>query len=632
MFQKLVALLMVSIAPFGTWKSPITSDTIVQEAIRFYEMQSGEDGIYWLELHPKEKGRIAMVRYDGKETPVLPEVSVRSRVHEYGGGAFYAGSSHLIYSDDADQQLYDVTGKQLTAAKEWRFADGCGPVWVGEKHDGNVENCLVSIDGGVLQVIASGHDFYSSPRLSPDGKQLAFITWDFPGMQWDSSTLWLADWGVDGRIHNLRPIAGGSEVSVCNVQWSPDGVLHYVCDKGGFWNLYRYEGNQEVNLCEMEAEFAPPPWVFGMPSYAFLDDGSLICAVTENGNDFLARLDSNSRSIEKLDVPYTAISNVIAWEGKVYFFGGSPTLPSSIVSYDPKKRVCTTIKESFCNPLPKEQISVPESIAFETADGHVGHALYYPPKNPHFQAPQGELPPLLVKVHGGPTARSPNQLSLTVQYWTSRGYAFLDVNYGGSTGFGRAYMKRLEGNWGIVDVDDVIRAAGALVDRGLADPNRLLIHGGSAGGYTTLAALAFHDIFAGGTSLYGVSDIEMLCKDTHKFEGKYNDMLVAPYPEGIKLIRERSPITHIDKMSRPILLLQGDEDTIVPPNQSIAIFEALKKKRIPTGILVFEGEGHGFRKADNIKKALDAQLYFYADILGIELSEPFEEPPVAIVR
>jgi dipeptidyl aminopeptidase/acylaminoacyl peptidase len=400
----------------------------------------------------------------------------------------------------------------------------------------------------------------------------------------------------------------------------------------GFWNLYRYERNQEVNLCEMEAEFAPPPWVFGMPSYAFVDDGSLICAITENGDDFLGLLDPSNRSVEKLDTPYTAISNVVAWKGKVYFFGGSPNLPTSIVCYDPKKQVCTTIKESFCNPFPKEQISIPESIAFETADGYVGHALYYPPKNPRFQPPKGELPPLLVKVHGGPTARSPNQLSLTVQYWASRGYAFLDVNYGGSTGFGRAYMKRLEGNWGIVDVDDVIRATRALVGRGLADFNRLLIHGGSAGGYTTLAALAFHDIFAGGTSLFGIGDIEMFCKGGHKFEEKYSDMLVAPYPTGVNLIRERSPINHVDKMSRPTLILQGDQDTIVPPSQSIAIFEALKEKKIPTGILIFEGEGHGFKKADTIKKSLDAQLYFYADILGIELSEPFKNPPVAIIR
>lgn len=623
---------MKNIASYGSWLSPISSDSVVQDSVQFYEMQGGEDGLYWLEFSPKGKGRFSLIRYDGKETSLLPEISVRTRVHEYGGGAFFVDAENVIYSNDSDRQLYDLTGRQLTYAENWRFADGCGFIWVAEKHDGSVENCLVSIENKKLRVIASGHDFYSSPRLSPNKKQLAFITWDFPKMQWDSSTLWLADRGEDGNIYNLRPIAGGNEVSVCNIQWSPQGVLHYVSDERGFLNLYRFDGARGKNLCEMEAEFASPPWVFGMSSYAFLDDGFLICAFTQKGKDFLGRLDPKTGKLKKLEIPFTAITNVVAWNRKIYFFGGSPTTFSSIVCYDPQEESCKIVKESCRNILSKEQISISESIFFKTTDGHLGHAFYYPPKNSSFQDTSGRPPPLLVKAHGGPTSRSSNQLSLTVQYWTSRGYAFLDVNYGGSTGFGRSYMKRLEGNWGVIDVDDIVQATKVLVDRGFADKDRLLIHGGSAGGYTALTALAFYDIFVAGTSLYGVSDIEMLCKDTHKFEKKYIDILVAPYPDSIDLIRQRSPITHVNKMSRPILLLQGEEDTIVPPKQSIVIFEALKKKRIPTGILLFKGEGHGFKRAENIKKSLDAQLFFYSEVLGMELPEPFDEPPVDIVR
>lgn len=629
--MKLFPLLMMMIAPFGTWKSPISSDTVASGGVRFYEMQADQEFLYWLELSPQNKGRVSLVRYDGKETPLLQEVSVRTRVHEYGGGAFFAQKGELLYSNDADSQLYSLEGTKKTDAKGWRFADGCGSIWVGERHDGQVENCLVSIQGDTLKIIASGHDFYSCPRLSPDGKQLAFITWDFPYMQWDSSTLWLAEMGEDDELHHIRANAGGANSSVCAVQWSEEGQLHFVWDQTGFWNLYKLDGQEPVNLCEREAEFAPAPWVFGMPSYVFLEDGSIICAYTVEGIDHLGKIDPLSHTLEDLGLSFTSIQNLVSLKGKVYFFGASPTSPSSIVCYDPKTKETKTIKQSFQIPFSKEEISVGEAITFPTKEGQFGHAFYYPPKNPNFQAPEGELPPLLVRVHGGPTARSYHALSFTTQYWTSRGFAFVDINYGGSTGFGRSYMKRLEGNWGIVDLDDTLSAVQYLVDKGLVDPNRLLIHGGSAGGYTTLAALAFHNLFAGGTSLYGVSDLEMLCVDTHKFESKYNDILVAPYPEEIETIRARSPITHVDKITTPILLLQGDEDTIVPPNQSFAIFEALKKKKIPTGILLFEGEGHGFRKKENVQKALDAQLYFYAYILGLNLPEPFAEPPVEIV-
>ncbi len=636
MLENFLIWAMAMVAPFGSWESPITTDLMVEEAIGFSEMHADKDALYWTEMHPKAKGRVALVRYAcGEETPLAQDVSIRSRVHEYGGGAFCTDKGQVIFSNDADRQLYifqeEGKYKQITDTEDWRFADGCGPIWVGEKHGEEVQNCLVRVDGGGVTVIASGHDFYSSPRLSSDGKQLAYITWDFPNMQWDSSTLWLANVAEDGSLHDAQIISGGPNESICQVQWSPEGVLHFVSDKTGFWNLYRLEGNTSVNLCPMEAEFGLPAWIFGRPTYAFLSNGKIVCSYTVKGVDHLGLLDPENKTLQDLEQPFTSIHNLVSFQDKVYFFAGSPTLPNGIICYDPKVNAFTTLKQSFVLPITEEWISKGELIEYPTFDGKIGYGFYYPPKNPNFKAPEGELPPLVVKIHGGPTARSYTQFILGVQYWTSRGFAFVDVNYGGSTGFGREYFKRLEGNWGIVDVQDSVSIAQTLVGQGLADPKRLLIRGGSAGGYTTLAAMALHDVFAAGTSYYGVGDLELLYEDTHKFEAKYTDLLVAPYPEQVDLIRERSPVHHVDKLSAPILLLQGTEDKIVPPNQSETMFEALKKKGIPTGMILFEGEGHGFRQAPNIKRAFDAELYFYSKILGFTLPEPFKIAPVEII-
>ncbi|NGX37287.1 MAG: Dipeptidyl aminopeptidase BIII [Chlamydiae bacterium] len=621
--------MMAIIATFGSWVSPITTDSIVQETISFYEMQADENALYWTELHPNDKGRIALVRYDGKETPLADEVSIRTRVHEYGGGALCIDQGDVIYSNDEDSQLYSLTrGGKLTDEPNMRYADGSGNIWVAEIHDNDVENCLVNIETG--EKVASGHDFYSCPRISPDGKRLAYVTWDFPYMQWDSSTLWLAEIH-DGKLQNPQAISGGPDESVCQVQWSPSGQLHFVSDKTGFWNLYRYRDGQAENLCEMEAEFTFPPWVFGRPCYTFVSDGSIICMYAVKGIDHLGRINPEKKTLEDLQQPFTAIHNLVTYQDKVYFFGASQTLPNSIICFDPKSNTFEVVKQSSKVAITEEWISKGEVLEYPSMNGKVGYAFYYPPKNPNYKAPEGEKPPLIVKSHGGPTARSYSQFSLEIQYWTSRGFALVDVNYGGSTGYGREYFKRLEGAWGILDVEDCISAAKTLVDKGLADPSKLLIRGGSAGGYTTLAALTFHDVFVAGTSYYGVSDLELLYEDTHKFEAQYTDRLVASYPDGVALIRERSPINHVEKISAPILLLQGEEDKIVPPNQAFKIYDALEEKGTPVGMILFEGEGHGFRQAPNIKRALDAELYFYSKVLGFELAEPFQTPPVEIV-
>lgn len=622
------------IASFGSWDSPLTSDLVVEKSIRFHDIAADEEALYWTELHPDEKGRVALVKWvEGKETFLAKDRSMRTRVHEYGGGAFSLKEGKVIFSNDEDGQLYLLGEKpeKLTDAPNARFADGDGTIWVCETHRGEVvENSLVRIEEGNIHEIASGHDFYSNPRLSPDGKQLAFITWDFPNMQWDSSILWLADVEAGGTLTNIRQIAGGEEESVCQVQWSKEGILHYVSDATGFWNLYRLKKEKKENLCEMKAEFGIPGWVFGSPCYSFLPGGKIACMVAIKGVDSLQILDPETETLHDPKLPFTLVQQVVTHQGKVYFIGGSPKAPLSLISFDPKTESYEVIKQSSTVPLSEEWVSEGEIIEYPSIAGKKGYGFYYPPKNPNFRGPAGEKPPLIVSVHGGPTARSYNFFRLGVQFWTTRGFGFLDVNYGGSTGYGREYFKRLEGNWGILDVADCISAAKALVDKGLADPERLLIRGGSAGGYTVLAALTFEDVFAAGTSYYGVSDLELLYEDTHKFEAEYTDILVGKYPDEIDLIRERSPINHVEKISTPILLLQGDEDKVVPPNQAFTIYEALKKKGTPVGMLLFEGEGHGFRSAENIKLSLDAELYFYSEILGLNSSQFSKNPPVVI--
>lgn len=615
--------------PYGSWTSPITTEVITQESVSFCDMQSDGDLLYWTELRPYEKGRVALMKRDraGHISEVSPDISVRTRVHEYGGGAFCAQMGVVYFSNDQDKAYYCIDSKgklkKLCGDVSRRFADGCitpdgqSVYLVCEEHrsNGEVLNYLVQMDQeGKQQVIASGHDFYGSPRLSPDGKALAFLTWDFPNMPWDGSTLWLIDLDEGLPIE----IAGGSNESICQVQWSPNGDLYFCSDRSGFWNLYRFKQEQVECLYEMEAEFGIPAWVFGRPTYAFVTHQNceqIVCAYSEKGVDRLALLDPEKRHLKQLDLPFTLASNLCTLGDKIYFFGASPLMPSSIVALDPYTCQVDLIRRGVKALPSAEWISLPELIEYPSLNEKMGYGFFYPPKNPKCKGPIGEKPPLVVRCHGGPSARAYPALSLEVQFWTSRGFGFLDVNYGGSTGYGREYLKRLEGNWGVLDVQDALSAAHAIVEKGAADPDQLFIRGGSAGGYTVLCALAHNKTFAGGTSYFGVSDLELLYKDTHKFEARYTDRLVAPYPEGIEVIRSRSPIQQIDRLSVPLLLLQGDEDKIVPPNQSEVIYEALKARGIPVEYILFKGEGHGFRSSENIRRALESELSFYQKLL-----------------
>ena len=639
----------MKVAPYGAWKSPITSELIVSGSIALGEVLLDGEDLYWIEGRPAEEGRSVIVRRtpDGRTVDATPPpFNARTRVHEYGGGSYTASDGVVYFSNFADQRLYrtapDDGPQPLTPAVELRYADAIVDrqrhriVCVREDHresDSSAVNTLVSIDlerGGEGVVLVSGNDFYSSPRLSPDGNQLAWLTWKHPNMPWDSTELWVAEVDEDGSLKGARLIAGGQEESIFQPEWSPDGVLHFVSDRTGWWNLYRLTGEGEIEpLTEpMTVEFGGPQWVFGMSTYAFESAHRIVCAYNEKGNWRLAILDTLARKLETVETTYTDIFSLRAAPGRVIFCAGSPTEPTSVVMLDLATRKREVLRRSSTIEIDAGYLSIPEAIEFPTEDGQTAHAFFYAPKNRDYAAPPGERPPLLVISHGGPTSATTTSMKMSIQYWASHGIGVLDVNYGGSSGYGRAYRQRLNGRWGIVDIDDCVNGARFLVERGLVDGNRLVIRGGSAGGYTTLAALAFRDVFKAGASYYGVSDLEALTEDTHKFESRYLDSLIGPYPQQRDLYRERSPIHFTDQLSCPMILFQGLEDKVVPPNQAETMFDAVRKKGLPVAYVPFEGEQHGFRRAENIKRALDAEHYFYSKIFGFELADPVE--PVVI--
>jgi dipeptidyl aminopeptidase/acylaminoacyl peptidase len=485
-------------------------------------------------------------------------------------------------------------------------------------------NTLVSIglDGSSPVILATGHDFYASPQLSPDGTTLAWLTWDHPNLPWDGTTLWIATVQPDGTLGPPQAIAGGPTESIFQPQWSPDGRLYFVSDRTGWWNLYRWQQPKIEPLCPMAAEFGLPQWVFGLSTYGFVSSQQLLCTYIQDGMSHLASLDLTTGQLTPLPTPYTSLAGLRVNAHQAVFIGGSATAPEAIVRFDLATQQCQALRQASELTIEPGYLAVPKAITFPTTQGLTAHALYYAPTNQDFSAPAGERPPLLVKSHGGPTTATSASLSLRLQYWTSRGFAVLDVNYSGSTGYGRAYRERLNGQWGIVDVDDCINGAKYLVTQGWVDGDRLVITGGSAGGYTTLCALTFHQVFKAGASYYGMSDLQALAADTHKFESRYFDSLIGPYPEQKALYEQRSPIFAVDRLACPVIFLQGDEDKIVPPNQAEMMVEALKAKGLPVAYVLFAGEQHGFRKAEHIKRALDSEFYFYAQVFGFTPADP----------
>lgn len=635
-------------APYGTWRSPITSDLIVSDSIVIGQAALDGADVYWSELRPAEGGRSAVVRRapDGMVLDVIPApFNARTRVHEYGGGAYGADRGIVYFSNFTDQRVYrqeaGAEPRPLTPAGAYRYADYCfdrgrgSIICVREDHTGGGEprNTIVRIsataagnDAGA--VLVDGNDFYSSPRLSPDGRALAWLTWNHPNMPWDGTELWVADVRDDGALGERRLVAGGPEESIFQPDWSPDGVLHFVSDRNGWWNLYRERDGAIEPLCEMEAEFGRPQWIFGMSSYAFASGGRIACAYLQQGIGRLAVLEPGSPALKELALPYTSYADVRASGNTVVFVAGSETQMPCVVRHDLASGHTEVLRRSSDTEIDPGYLSRPEALEFPTSGGRTAHAIFYRPANKDYRAPEGEKPPLIVKIHGGPTSAATATLSPGIQYWTSRGFAVADVNYGGSTGYGRAYREHLNGNWGVVDVEDCANAALYLVERGEVDGRRLIITGGSAGGYTTLAALTFRDVFSAGASHFGVSDAEVLAKETHKFESRYLDRLIGPYPERADLYRERSPLHHAERLAVPVIFFQGLEDEIVPPNQAEMMVEALRRRGVAVAYVPFEGEQHGFRKAENIKRALEAELYFYGRVFGFEPADVIE--PVAI--
>lgn len=635
------------VAPYGSWKSPITSALIVAGSLRLGEIRLDGQDIYWSEGRPTESGRSAIVKRtpDGETNDLLPlPLNARTRVHEYGGGSYIVADGTVYFSNFADQRLYRQSPGQaaepITPEADLRYADAVIDrarnrlICVREDHTGGGHEPIntiasISLDGSNSQtVLVSGSDFYAAPRLSPDGNQLAWLCWNHPNMPWDGTQLWVAEILEDGSLGEAQLVAGSETESIFQPDWSPDGTLYFVSDRSNWWNLYRLREGEIQPVCPKAAEFGQPLWVFGMTNYGFASRDRLICAYVESGIQHLAQIDTTSLEVAEIGIPYSSLGGLQVGDGFAAFVGGSATAPSAIVRLDLTTGETTELRRSSSLEIDPGYISTPQAIEFPTAGGKTAFAFFYPPQNKDFQGLSGELPPLLVKSHGGPTAATSASFSPSIQYWTSRGIAILDVNYGGSTGYGREYRERLKGRWGIVDVEDCINGAKYLVDQGWVDGDRLCIDGGSAGGYTTLAALTFHNTFRAGASHYGVSDLEALAKDTHKFESRYLDGLIGRYPEEVAIYHERSPIYAVDRLSCPVIFFQGDEDKIVPPNQAEMMVNALKAKGLPVAYVLFEGEQHGFRKADNIRRALDGELYFYSRVFGFDLAEAIE--PVAI--
>lgn len=635
------------IAPYGSWKSPITSDLIVKETISVGSTDIFGDDYYWQELHPKEDGRIVVVRRspDGETLDLIPQpFNARTRVHEYGGHAYTAKDGILYFSNFADQRLYRVDPgndpRPITPQAELRYADYVVDqqhkflFCVREDHTGSGEavNTLVKVHadddekGG--EVIVAGNDFYSSPRLSPDGKMLAWLTWNHPNLPWDGTELWVGEVDGDGSITRSKKVVGGPSESIFQPEWSPDGVLYFVSDRTNWWNIYRWQDGRIEALYPMEAEFGKPQWVFGMSSYAFESPKRIICSYSQSGISHLASINTETLDFQEISTSYTYLSSIKAKAGKVLLLAGSPTEKIAVVLFDLNSGDEKVLRKSSEIEIDPEYTSTPEEVEIPTNGGQVAYGFFYAPRNKDFKAPEGEIPPLLVMSHGGPTAATIPVYDSEIQYYTSRGIAVLDVNYGGSTGYGREFRQRLYGQWGVVDVEDCVNGALYLAQKGRVDRERLMITGGSAGGYTTLCALTFRKVFKAGASHFGIGDLETFVSDTHKFESRYLDNLVGPYPEQTEVYRQRSAINFTDQLDCPMILFQGSEDKIVPPNQSQKMYEAVKAKGIPVAYLEFEGEQHGFRKAENIKRALDAELYFYAKIFGFELADLIE--PVQI--
>jgi dipeptidyl aminopeptidase/acylaminoacyl peptidase len=623
-------------APFGAWPSPLSAEAVAEGSVRLGGLALDGDDVYWVESRPSEQGRLSLLRkrQGGRvEEVVRVPFSVRTRVHEYGGGAFAVADGVVIFANDADQRLYriDTTrsapwqAEALTPRQGLRYADlqidrrlqrvVC--VAEREREEGGPENFIasVSLASGEVRVLVRGADFYAFPRLDAAGERLAFLTWNHPAMPWDACELHVADSAADGSLAPATIVAGGADESIFQPAWSPSGILHFTSDRSGFANLYRVNADGNVAcIYSAEAEFATPLWVFGLSTYAWLDGHTMACVFQQSGSWHLAALDTDTGQLDTIVTDLTELGSVFAQGGRALFVGGSAAQAPALYFLSAQSHEVRLFHRPSTDLVAASDVACPRAITFSTTGGATAHGLLYLPQNPDYEAIADERPPLLVICHGGPTGSTSTALNLNIQFWTSRGFAILDVNYRGSTGYGRAYRKALDGQWGIADVDDCVAGARALAEQGLVDGKRMAIRGSSAGGFTVLCALSFHNVFAAGASYYGVSDLEALAQDTHKFESHYLESLVGPYPQRRDIYLARSPIHSAERPSCPVIFFQGLQDRVVPPAQAENMVQALRSRGLTAQLVTFPDEQHGFRRKETIVRALAAELAFYREV------------------
>jgi len=638
----------VTVAPFGSWDSPFKIEKLTEKVVFLAEARAIDGVRYWIEGHPDEGGRQVLVRRsaDGAITRLTPEgFNARSRVHEYGGGAYLVSGDLIVVSDFVSGRLHRVVRPgelvPITPERQWRFADMVHdaarnrliairedhePDVVEERGEWNNELVAIDLDSGDVSVLAAGNDFYSTPRISPDGTTLAWVEWPHPNMPWDGTELRLATFGPGGSLAGPRTIAGSRHEWVSEPKWSPDGILHFAAEPTGWMNLYRYIDGRTEHIANLEAEVVAPEWQFGAAHYGFLPNGDVIGIARAGGRDSLIRT-SRAGQVTPIEVPYTEIGSISVHGDRFVVRAAGPTSPATIAEIDLQGNVEVLRRATpFAPEL--QDTSVPEHIEFPTKGNHTAYGNYYPPTNRSFVGPEGELPPLIVTSHGGPTSSAFTAFQTGLQLFASRGYAVLDVDYGGSTGYGRDYRKRLEGQWGIVDVDDCVAGAKYLAEQGLVDGERQAIRGGSASGFTTLAALAFTKQFDAGCTYFGIGDLRAFVKDTHKFESRYLESLVGPWPDQQQRYLDRSPALHANRITSPVLVQQGEEDKVVPREEAERIVDALFERRVPHAYLLYPGEDHGFRSREAIMRSFGAELSFYAQVFGFEPADDVE--PVEI--
>jgi dipeptidyl aminopeptidase/acylaminoacyl peptidase len=634
----------VTVSPYGSWVSPVSVDQLIGSA-RLTAVQIDGRHIYWLEARAEQGGRASLWRRliaDGEPIEVTPAPAyVRNRVHEYGGGEYHVSSGTVVYSEYSDGRLYAIHNNRkpqpITAEGRFRFGDirvhpERGLVLaVREDHSTGAEpvNSIVALDldglnayGGT--VLCAGADFYSTPELSANGR-LAWTQWNHPNMPWDSTTIMVGS--LSGRtVIASQSVAGGPSESAVQPRWLGEKLI-FISDRTNWWNLYQWSEGEVRPLCATEAEFCEPQWTLGQRPYAIIDDDHLLCSINRSGDQGIAMLRVSDGLLHQVAASGTAATSLDVGGRSAAAVLNYPDRPAAVALLDLGQGSWTTIRSSAPMIMDAASVSHARPVSWTGEQGTV-YGYFYPPTNARCTPPKDSLPPLMTLSHGGPTGFAAADFKIAYQFWTSRGFAILDVNYSGSSGFGRTYRDRLKGRWGVIDVQDCVAGAVSMGAQRLADPAGLVIRGGSAGGFTTLAALTTTSVFAAGISLYGIADLEAMATDTHKYEARYLDGLVGLYPQDRVRYVERSPIHHLDQLSAPILLLQGTDDRVVLPDQAEMMADAARQKGLPVAMIMFEGEGHGFRRADTIKAATEAQLYFLGRILGFEPADQVSPIPI----